>query len=151
MPGTPTTVEFDLKKISYRTNDCVPATFSEINDHYSGKYSYEELSDKLRFKNGTGVEIYSTRLKLTAEGFFFSSDFTLQQLSNLEYVQGLKESNSIISVYLKYSNAMDHMDNVRAIKFFSNKIAVQLRIGSYKLPKLIDKTYWTLRINGLRY
>ena len=145
------TIEFDLKKISYRTNDCVPASFTEINDHYGGKFSYDELSNRLSYKEGDGVEVFSERLRLTSTGYFSSSDFSLQQLSNLEYVQGLKESNSIISVYMKYSNAMNHMDNVRAIKFFSNKTVVQLRIGSYKLPKLIDKTYWALRINGLRY
>ena len=46
---------------------------------------------------------------------------------------------------------MSHMDNIRAIKYYSSKTMVQLRIGNYKLDELIKMSVGALSVSGLRY
>lgn len=44
-----------------------------------------------------------------------------------------------------------HMDVIRAVYYYSDKISVHLRLGRIKLPVLARKIQWALSISGLNY
>ena len=37
------TIDFDVKTVSNNINDCVPASFTEINDYYGGDMTYQDM------------------------------------------------------------------------------------------------------------
>lgn len=144
------TIDFDVKTVSNNINDCVPASFTEINDYYGGDMTYQDMYSKLKYKEGTGVVENVDRLKSISEGFFSAGDIDLSQLADKDFARGLHSGNRLVSLLFEYSN-MKHMDVIRSIRYYSTKTVIKLRVGSYNLDNLVRKNLWTLSIGGLRY
>lgn len=144
------TIDFDVKTVSNNINDCVPASFTEINDYYGGDMTYQDMYSKLKYKEGTGVVENVGRLKSISEGFFSAGDIDLSQLADKDFARGLHSGNRLVSLLFEYSN-MKHMDVIRSIRYYSTKTVIKLRVGSYNLDNLVRKNLWALSIGGLRY
>lgn len=144
------TIDFDVKTVSNNINDCVPASFTEINDYYGGDMTYQDMYSKLKYKEGTGVVENVDRLKSISEGFFSAGDIDLSQLADKDFARGLHSGNRLVSLLFEYSN-MKHMDVIRSIRYYSTKTVIKLRVGSYNLDNLVRKNLWALSIGGLRY
>lgn len=144
------TIDFDVKTVSNNINDCVPASFTEINDYYGGDMTYQDMYSKLKYKEGTGVTENPKRLEDIAKGFFSAGDIDLSQLADQNFASGLHSGNRLVSLLFEYSN-MKHMDVIRSIRYYSTKTVIKLRVGSYNLDNLVRKSLWTLSIGGLRY
>ena len=144
------TIDFDVKTVSNNINDCVPASFTEINDYYGGDMTYQDMYSKLKYKEGTGVVENVGRLKSISEGFFSAGDIDLSQLADKDFARGLHSGNRLVSLLFEYSN-MKHMDVIRSIRYYSTKTVIKLRVGSYDLDNLVRKNLWALSIGGLRY
>jgi len=147
------TVRFGLNDIAKNVNDCVPASFTEINDYFNGNISYDDFCSRLRYIKDKGVEGYASGLDIRSKtlGFFSAAKIELMQLSDPSFAQNIKNNNNIITLMMKYNNTMNHMDNIRSISYYSTKVKVRLRVGSFSLNQLIQNTRWSLSVNGLRY
>lgn len=147
------TVRFGLNDIAKNVNDCVPASFTEINDYFNGNISYDDFCSRLRYIKDKGVEGYASGLDIRSKalGFFSAAKIELMQLSDPSFAQNIKNNNNIITLMMKYNKTMNHMDNIRSISYYSTKVKVRLRIGSFSLNQLIQNTRWSLSVNGLRY
>lgn len=144
-------IDFDVNSINININDCVPASFTEINDYYGGDKSYQEMCFRLKYKEGKGVLGYPERLNSISKGFFSANDIDLSQLADYDFARSLQSDDRLVSLLLKYSSDMNHMDVIRSVRYYSTKTVIKLRIGSYTLDNLVNKTYWALSIDGLRY
>lgn len=145
------TIDFDVNTVSNNINDCVPASFTEINDYYGGDMTYQDMYSKLKYKEGTGVIENVDRLKSIAKGFFSAEGIDLSQLADQNFASSLHSGNRLVSLLFEYSSNMKHMDVVRSIRYYSTKTVIKLRVGSYSLDKLVSKSFWALSIGGLRY
>ena len=144
-------IDFNLAKINKLANDCVPATFKEINDFFKGKITYEELCERLKYIDGKGVFKNPKVLEQTLQGYFTTSEYSLKDLDFLIEAVDLQVNNKIITLCMRYNFIMNHMDNVRYIHYYSDKVVIGLRIGEYRLDKLINKVHWARAVDGLRY
>ena len=73
----------------------------------------------------------------------------IEKLGSYSFYQNLQAENSLVNVDMLYSN-MRHSDILRQVKFYySGKIKLIFRIGSYKVTNVKNDWYFYI-IKGVR-
>lgn len=131
-------------------NDCVPTTLTELNDHFGGSTSYDEYVKSTNYIDDKGVVMKLNEYDNLLNNNFEATPFDHFKFQDAGSMQSIKDSGNMISVHMKHGNLF-HADNIRSIKYYSNKVVVQLRIGSYKFTDIANnKTFRSWSISGIK-
>ena len=117
-------------------SDCGPATGVEADRYHGGKKNWNEIAEEMGYKTGEGTPVLNVKQTLQNNyGGDWVSDPNV--IMNPDYMQDVSQKHDLISVL---GDKMDpdnpnmmHWDNIRRIDYYSNKVVVRLRIGSYNL------------------
>ncbi|GHV35124.1 hypothetical protein FACS1894178_4030 [Bacteroidia bacterium] len=138
-------------------NDCVPTTLTELEQYYGGKRTYEDFKTISGYIDGKGVESHISEVGNPIKNNFNAMmNFDPEDL--LDYKQALKimENDGVISTNMPYKN-IRHADNIRSIKYYSNKIILRTRLTNFNLSTAIESSnsvstmqFYFYLINGLK-
>ncbi|WP_314791348.1 RHS repeat-associated core domain-containing protein [Tannerella forsythia] len=145
------TIDFDISNVgSKNLNDCVPTTFAELNEHFGGNKSYDDYVRISNYIDGEGVKMRLRGYDNLLNNNFESVHFDYFKLQNPEYMLSVKNLGKVISVHMQHGK-MYHADNIRFIKFYSNKVVVNLRVGNYRFTNLVNNTkFRAWSISGIK-
>lgn len=146
-------VDFKTYKVgSNNLNDCVPTSMAELDKHFGGNTSYEEFVKRTNYIDGEGVKIgINEGYNKILSSNFHSNRIDPTQLQNVSSMHSLKNSGRMVSVFMKLGDKLAHADNIRSIKYYSTKIVIQLRIGSYHYTDLIKDQYFKVwSVSGIK-
>ena len=129
-------------------NDCVPTTFVEADNYLGGNTSYEEFKTLTNYQDEVGTLVDKNGYENLLSKSFNKSSINTDVLSNPELVSQIKNSGGLISTNMPY-NLIRHADNIRSISYYSNKIVLNLRIGSYRLAGVNNK-WWFYFLRGIK-
>ena len=141
-------IDFGIKDAgSLKGNDCVPTTFAEANKKLlDGTISYDEYVKITNYIEDKGVLLSKSQYeKLLRNNFNLTGRLDPQNLLDPNYAEIIQQSGDVVTLHMPY-NSIYHADNIRSISYYSNKVTVKLRIGTFKLDNLIKNStrFWTL-------
>lgn len=136
---------------STKLNDCVPTTLAELDKHFEGSTSYDEYVKRTNYIDDRGgVTMKLGEYDNLINDNLYAKRFNPAQLENSSAMQSIKDSGKMVTVHMKHGTVF-HADNIRSIKYYSNKVVVQLRIGSYKYTDLVKTNYFkTWEVSGMK-
>ncbi len=140
----------NLHDFSTHNNDCLPNTCAEINAHFSGNRGYDSWAKRLMYVEDEGVYASQGEVKKFFEAAFNTSEFNINDITNIELMKKVAENNELVTLFMEYQNQY-HMDNIRYVKYYSNKIKVGIRIRDFLFQHLSESTLWSKLVSGLRY
>mgnify|MGYP000855217029 FL=1 len=146
-----TVVDFKTPRAgSTKLNDCVPTTLAELDKHFEGSTSYDEYVKRTNYIDDRGVTMKLGEYDNLINDNLYAKRFNPAQLENSSAMQSIKDSGKMVTVHMKHGTVF-HADNIRSIKYYSNKVVVQLRIGSYKYTDLVKTNYFkTWEVSGMK-
>ena len=137
-------VKFDIKGCGVvEQNNCVPATFKELNDHFGGEASYSQIASDVKYTadGSSGYRPYLNK-------HYDYEQIPKTELENIEKIQKIRDAGKVISTYSNLG--MSHADNVRKISYYSSGIVrVKLRAGSFNTSSM-NSSWSFFLINGLK-
>lgn len=141
-------IDFNIKNVgSSAGNDCVPTTFAEANKKLlDGTISYDEYVKITNYIEDKGVFLSRSQYeKLLRNNFNMTERLDPQNLLDPTSAELAQQSGDVVTVHMPYGSAY-HADNIRSISYYSNKVIVKLRIGTFRLDYLIKEgtRFWTL-------
>ena len=143
-------VDFNISDVgSKNLNDCFPTSLAEASDHFTGNDNYETYKKILRYKQDQGVRYTKDHYKNLLSATCDVEPLNIEKLGSYSFYQNLQAENSLVNVDMLYSN-MRHSDILRQVKFYySGKIKLIFRIGSYKVTDVKNDWYFYI-IKGVR-
>lgn len=126
-------VKFDIDNVgSLAENDCVPTTFAEADNYLGGDNTYDDYKTSTGYVDDKGVTTSRANYNNLVNKEFVTKSFNPSDITSPNAMQQVQNSGDLISIHMKISNGMFHADNLRSISYYSNKIVMLFRIGSYK-------------------
>ncbi|MDR1055780.1 MAG: hypothetical protein LBL90_08165 [Prevotellaceae bacterium] len=135
---------------SKNMNDCVPTTFAEADDYFDGNTAYGEYKTITEYQEDAGVKItralYQKLLYEQFDAFIYNDP---SALADPEVAREILNSGHLLHTHMPHNNGLFHADNLRSIRYYSNKVILRYRIGNYKLSA-VDKNWWFFLLKGLK-
>ena len=143
-------VDFNIRNVGSKSlNDCVPTSFAEMNDYFGGNTTYEDYRAITNYQENVGVSRNRADYReLLSDNFNTSPYNNPSVLENLTTARDLQSSGYLLHTNMPYSNGLRHADNIRSISYYSNKVVLRYRIGSYKLSS-VNNDWWFYLLRGL--
>ena len=143
-------VDFNISDVgSKNLNDCFPTSLAEASDHFTGNDNYETYKKILRYKQDQGVLYTKDHYKNLLSATCDVEALNIKKLGSYSFYQNLQAKNCLVNVDMLYSNTR-HSDILRQVKFYySGKIKLIFRIGSYKVTDVKNDWYFYI-IKGVR-
>jgi RHS repeat-associated protein len=144
-------VKFGINNVgSKNMNDCDPTTFAEADDYFDGNTTYEEYKTITNYKEDYGVKDFRIKYQELLYEKFDALAYSASELENPQLAREILNSGYLINTNMPHGgNGMFHADNIRSIRYYSNKVVLHYRIGSYKLST-VDKNWWFYLLKGLK-
>ena len=139
-----TVVDFDFKSVhSNMDNACVPESLTELEQHFSGTKSFDEFATECGYipNKGTPSHMVPISINNNFDALYYDGKHIAEILQNNAQMVNIASEGKMISLHiLNYKNNMGHLDNIRRIKFYSDKIKIKLRVGTHSLKWIQDKS-----------
>jgi hypothetical protein len=146
------TVSWNIKNAgSLKLNDCVPTSFAEASNYFSGSTTYEEYLTRTGYIEDVGVKANKGLYERSLSKQFSASvlENPLEHLKSIEAVREIQNSGGLIHTNMP-DNSIRHADNLRSIQYYhSGKVVMNFRIGSYKLSS-VNNNWWFYLLKGVR-
>jgi hypothetical protein len=144
------TIQWDVKNVgSKKLNDCVATTFVEGNSYFGGETPYEEFITITNYQDNVGTVTNRTGYEKMLSSQFIFSKFDPVALANPQMAQDILDRGYLLSTNMPLG-IIRHGDNLRSISYYySGKVVMGFRIGSYKLSTVNDK-WWFYLLRGLK-
>ena len=134
-------------------NACVPESLTELEQHFGGTKSFEEFAAECGYIKGEGTYISDNSMsKLFNDNFdvLYKNTDIVETLSNSVSMQDLSSKGGIASLHFKKFTNIGHLDNIRSIRYYSNKTMVKLRVRTINLNKINDNSTVMYIVRALR-
>mgnify|MGYP004559542351 CR=1 FL=1 len=123
------TLDFGLKDITTMDSSaCVPESFGELADMLGVDVSYDEFKSVLPYVQGEGTPLSVNGVQNYLNRYF-DSELINNSILNPDKMEKLLKEGKYLSTFTMKGFSLPHMDNIRKISYFTNKVRVQLRIG----------------------
>ena len=139
-----TVVDFDFKSVhSNMDNACVPESLTELEQHFGGTKSFDEFATECGYipNKGTPSHMVPISINNNFDALYYDGIHIADILQNHTQMTNVASEGHMITLHIgKYKNNMAHLDNIRRIKFYSDKIKIKLRVGTHSLKWIQDKS-----------
>ncbi|MDO9155173.1 MAG: lamin tail domain-containing protein [Paludibacter sp.] len=140
-------IDYKIKNTGNKaTNDCVPTTLGEIDKTIYGQETYDYNTKKVGYINEEGTYMSRRNFMDIMSKEYGASEFTNIKLDDLQSMKQVLKSGDKITLHAKGMFSVDHVDNIRTIKYYSNKVVVNLRVGSYTIKNLSSYNIMYFRV-----
>lgn len=130
------TISWNIKNVgSLSVNDCLPASFSEAEAYFDENISYEQYKTITKYQDNMGVFMTDRQYENLLSEYFDMSKLTASVFDNPQAVRNILNDGGLIHTSMP-DGGIFHSDNLRSISYYSNKIVLRYRIGSYKLSSV---------------